>query len=496
MTKTTLEIIEQTARAHWKKANPDEDCPAYKTPTEAELIDFAAARIPSDMPNNTGIRGVLLPAICPRKALAEASRRLQALFPDHQGGAWNWLGVIAEPIDGPIGLLLRGLEHFVDTNPLRLARIVSPINQDLPPESELAVWWNSPEGYFVATLQDIWAKREAIPKSQRPGWPLGPIVAAWQKKPQPIQAEDRKDPIFPASLVMVKNEHRQGRLFSMPAHTRPTGRDGAMYLPGFAPGEPDGGPITPALPLALYDLGVGQYDKSHRVSSLALRLFVEPCLSVPLDKRGHGPVLLPPERFGDFLKRLYPAGAKNWNHRQLGPLLAAFAALESPQARIPWQDPKTGRGGARRVVIPRDIPRSGRLDDWVQFAVDLPPGGERGPLVDRPALIKFGATSATQYRLALSLSFHWYDPGRIQYPIAKGGPWRLSRDGRQYPEVSDEELVAMAFPAGGQTRFRGQLYRAKKALEALIEEGFVLVASQRRIYPGGQWAGWGEQPPS
>ena len=133
--------------------------------------------------------------------------------------------------------------------------------------------------------------------------------------------------------------------------------------------------------------------------------------------------------------------------------MAAFEALESPQARIPWEGPD-GSGGARRVVVPVDIPKAGRLDDWVRFSVNLPPGSERGPLVDRPALIKAGAQSATRYRLALSLSFWWHDLGRLQFPIGgKDGPWRLPRDGRQYPEVSNAERVAMAFPAGDKLDF-------------------------------------------
>ena len=53
----------------------------------------------------------------------------------------------------------------------------------------------------------------------------------------------------------------------------------------------------------------------------------------------------------------------------------------------------------------RDVPRSGHLDDYIQFAVDLPPGCERGPLIDRPLHIRAGALSAAKYRLALSLSF-------------------------------------------------------------------------------------------
>ena len=138
-----------------------------------------------------------------------------------------------------------------------------------------------------------------------------------------------------------------------------------------------------------------------------------------------------------------------------------------------------------------DIPRDGRLGDWVQFEVHLPPGSAKGPLIDRPALIKAGASSAARYRLALSLSFHWFRPGTIQKPAGSGGPWLTIRDGRQYPEVSDGELASMAFPAGSARPIRKRLYDAKEALKYLITEGFAAVAPQQRIHPGPKWRGWG-----
>ena len=322
---------------------------------------------------------------------------------------------------------------------------------------------------------------------------LGPIVAEWQARPPEVDRNDRPDPLFPAPIVMVEKKHRQGLLFSVPAHARATNRGGAMYFPRFAADEEQGRLVSPALPLVLYDLGKGLSDRPQRAAPLALRIFVEACLSVPLKERGQDrAVRLPPMRFAEFLKRLYPGGAKNWRRRQLGELLNAFEALESSQARISWQGPD-GTGGLRRVVIPIDIPREGRLDDWVRFDVNLPPGSEKGPLVDRPVLIKTGARSATQYRLALSLSFHWYQPGRLQRPMATGTPWRQTRDASLYPEVSNQELIAMTFPTGQAQdgTYRRRLNLAKTALNVLVAEGFAAIAPKQRIYPGEQWVGWG-----
>ena len=61
-------------------------------------------------------------------------------------------------------------------------------------------------------------------------------------------------------------------------------------------------------------------------------------------------------------------------------LEAAVNALDSPAARIPWEDPVTRRGGLRRVVSVTDIPRGpGKLDDVLTLTVHLPPGTGAGP---------------------------------------------------------------------------------------------------------------------
>ena len=74
-------------------------------------------------------------------------------------------------------------------------------------------------------------------------------------------------------------------------------------------------------------------------------------------------------------------------------------ALDSMDARIPWQDPNTGRGGLRRVVSVGDIPRGpDALDDVVRMVVDLPPGSGPGPLVTPTLGVRGAAKSAPAYR--------------------------------------------------------------------------------------------------
>ena len=80
--------------------------------------------------------------------------------------------------------------------------------------------------------------------------------------------------------------------------------------------------------------------------------------------------------------------------------------------------------------------------------VDLPPGTERGVLVDRTALRKAGVESAPSYRLTLSLAFWWHDPGKMRTPTQRGGKgrgklWRQTRQVERYPVVTDAELIAI-----------------------------------------------------
>ena len=104
-----------------------------------------------------------------------------------------------------------------------------------------------------------------------------------------------------------------------------------------------------------------------------------------------------------FLATIYPDNAQNYRPKKDWPRIEeALFALDV--LLIDWQS-EDGTGGARKAVYARDRPRAskGSRDDWIQFVVDLPPGSERGALVDRAALRLTGVTSGPAYRLALSL---------------------------------------------------------------------------------------------
>ena len=134
------------------------------------------------------------------------------------------------------------------------------------------------------------------------------------------------------------------------------------------------------------------------------------------------------------------------------------------------------------------------LDDALHLHVHFPPGSERGPLIDRHAVRIAGARSSAAWRLALSLSFRWHDPGRLILPVGDDRKWRQTRQVERYPVVTDAELIAMTYPSEannvGSTR-RSRLQRSREALAFLVETGYANVATDRRILPGQNWAGWG-----
>ena len=202
----------------------------------------------------------------------------------------------------------------------------------------------------------------------------------------------------------------------------------------------------PALPLVLYDLGEpNPHRGGGRSAPLALRLFVEAILGVPLeDRRRLQPVSME-LTLRELRDRLYP-GRRISTTQVLEQLLRAVDALDSMDVRIPWHDPTTGRGGLRRIVSVQDVPRSAaHLDDVVRVIVDLPPGADNGPLIT-PTLAEWGVRSGPAYRALINLAYRWHQPGVTHYPVpSRGGRhWVRNPDPSAYPEITESTLIERA----------------------------------------------------
>lgn len=247
-------------------------------------------------------------------------------------------------------------------------------------------------------------------------------------------------------------------------------------MPGFK--EPKA--IGPCLPLALYDLGDAPSTSRGPAAPLPLRLFVEAVLAVPMDSRtSHTPVAMR-VTLREMLAWLYPNPRKPRPNEYWPRLLAAFEALESPAARIPWYDPETGQGGLRRIVNISDIPRSpGNMDDLISIIVDLPPGSGNGPQVS-DNLRYWGMKSAAGYRALLNLAYRWFEPGRTHSPVGRGRRrrWVRVNDPERYPVLMDDDLIALCFPTSARSARRNVVSDVRKIVRQLEYAGELRVVEE------------------
>ena len=305
--------------------------------------------------------------------------------------------------------------------------------------------------------------------------PLFPLVNAF---PTPVdgKANLRPDRILPSKLAMVNPSHkRAGRLFSPAAHRR-----GQLVMPGFEFADYEG----PALPLALYQLGDDNPQHGGgRGAPLALRLFVEAVLAAPYDERDAGQPVVLQVTLRDLLNRLYPPPRRPKPNVYWPRLMSAVEALDSMDARIPWHDPKTGRGDLRRIVSVGGIPRGpGALDDMVRMIVDLPPGSGPGPLVS-PKLGEWGAKSAPAYTAMLNLAYRWFAPGVTRIPVGDRKHWVQLQDPQLYPALSDADVVSITRPLSTRAARRKLVDEGWAVLRQLEGEGELRIEGRRVLPP-------------
>ena len=286
----------------------------------------------------------------------------------------------------------------------------------------------------------------SIPQGQRRNTdhPLIALVQAWQARPTPVDANDHKRPILPAKLAHTLDKKRLPRMSE--AHHTPPGSQ--LILPGFGPQAAGG--IQTALPLALYDLE--QSASRARVASVSLRLWIEAVLNVKPKDRGYGPVVLQPT-LKELRSWLYPEPEPGQKWRRRGKIVQllyrAFEALDSPQARIVYVDPESGKPGLWRVVSLLWAPYADLdLDDRVRITVHLPPGSEQGPQIDRGRLRWWGVQSAPAYRALINLAYAWYAPGHLQRPADNSRRhWLQVQDPARYPLLTDGTAANLCFPS-------------------------------------------------
>ena len=358
-------------------------------------------------------------------------------------------------------------------------RLTALLGHNISPPLELS------DGVIIAgavaiSISDLWDEyRAAVDAGEDVRWPMAPLVGTWQQRPRPVEPNRRlTDRVIPARLAMANTSNNLRLLFSPAAHAE-YGPDGKqLVMPGFANADTP----SPALPLALYDLGAGPTISPGRGAPLALRMFVESVLSVPMQERERGQPVAMSVSLRDFLKWLYPtrtpSPAEYWPR-----LMAAVEALDSWDARVPLYDPQTKRNELRRVVSVGGIPRGpGALDESVRIIVDLPPGSGNGPQVSNNLRL-WGVKSAPAYRLLINLAYQWHNPGVTIIPVGKGKArhWVQVGDPERYPMITDTDLVFLTFPTmSGMAERRkpgeawGYVRQLEKAGELRVVDGKIL----------------------
>ena len=316
---------------------------------------------------------------------------------------------------------------------------------------------------------EMWAARGKGARN-----PLAPIVRAWLAT-RPVHARavaDARSRIIPAGIYQVNGDDpRAGRLFA-PAHHN-GGERGQMALPGF--GVDRLGAVTPALPVAWYDLG-GKPQKGGP-APLGLRLMVMALRALPLLDRDGRPRRLE-FTLNDF-KCVFAPQARRRSAKQMQTAVESAAeVLDSIEARLPTDT------GLWRLVDVRRLPRwDVEPDDVLTLDVALPDGIANGPPLP-PKLDEYGVTSGATYRGALNVAAHLWEPGRTHAPRSgRRGGWGRVYDPDRYPVLTDADALALVFPTGIPTRNRAQYVgRAWAALRQLEADGEIRI-ERRRVLP-------------
>lgn len=368
----------------------------------------------------------------------------------------------------------------------------------------------------VETLHDRWLRAGLSADAH----PLRPLIAAWQQRPAPTDPDRKGNGILPQSLSSVRGIHLvehapdQGEL---PDTSGPlTARPEQGWLPGM---EPPPSKLVPALPLLAFDLGGGISLAKGRGAPVALRLFTEALLMVPLGARC-GAVRI--ERTArELIAELWPNQRPRWRGMRGKGTVLRNALYAVHTAMVPYD------GDYWVPIVVRRWPSG--LDGTAIFDVEMPGNSDRGPLVHKPTLRLQGVRSAPAYRAYLGLcalrNRYATHKGRIlpakvpevlrdrsgalldslrRIVLGRGGSpvkhWndpRAVRTGvylsneemwRRLPWLDDRDLVALCYPdiPRGTASWRKALQRSKATLLQLQSEELVEV---RREFPRGAAAG-------
>ena len=252
------------------------------------------------------------------------------------------------------------------------------------------------ESHHVVSLPEFYEKFEESRKSGRKlKDPLEPIIEGWQDRLRPITPYQKEKSIFPTLRIHIPKKdsqllpelgNRSGPLSSV---------DSQLHLPSLEPEKP----YAPFL--MIYDMLGGKSLKQGPPAPVALRIFVEVLLSVPLANRDGNPYHM----FffvRDIVKDWLLSNPRNYRSNRGdsgGVIQKAFRELQVKEMSY-------GEHGAYAPVLKRG--QTGwRLKDQIWLQTLIPKESKHGPMVNRLILRRAGKHSALAYRAYLSLCFFW-----------------------------------------------------------------------------------------
>ena len=264
--------------------------------------------------------------------------------------------------------------------------------------------------------------------------PLAALIEDWLQRP--IDPDDRKTAILPAAVGRIVVTETSAPMFELFANDDVvpgfvSSPDLQAYLPDLAPqSESD---IGPALPLQLWDAAAERSPGGQ--TPLDLRMWVEGITAIPTSERlGRRRIQV---AFGDLVEWLMPNG--RYNRNSWPAMQRAFHRVHN--WRIPWEQNKVGGlwAAVRIVSGPRYW---NAYRDPVIFDIDLPPGvKDKGPILYRPALRRYGQQTAMRYRGYLGLTWLWdrygATHGRYIQPMRR----RIARDTNDYQINKQGEII-------------------------------------------------------
>ena len=417
---TPAEVLRHLAAATWPPAHDGAECPDNRIPTPADLADW----LPECPEATEEADELLAAAIAPD--LATACRLTR-----HNPEAMRWM-------DWP-----PACDWTADSGAL-LARV-----------TWTGLGMMGTADLDVATVHGAW---RALPAGRR--HPLAPIVDDWQRRADvPVEPDRRPSGILPASLRTAHREHADRLPLALDGQTPMGAAPGAQaHLPGL---EPPASALVPVLPLALYDLAGGAMQTRGRGAPVAQRLFFEVLMSVGRLDRAPGQTARVESTYRELVAWLWPnLRGRTWDRSRHLPALYG-ALLELDGMRIEWE-----RQLWRLVGVTALPTAATRPDDPAVFRVEHLPGSERGPMIDREALRRFGTVSAPAWRAYLRLAYLWdrdkaKNGGRRIYAtrpkverardgvlIGRDGRPVLRKDGRPVSDWSDARAVRLYGPNG------------------------------------------------